>query len=121
MDDRLAFFADENGKVRRGEEQVISESNRRGTYTRLSLALPDVDNDSVKITYKDRYKVYTNPRVLAVLRMRPMLRIWSRHRLSGVGRHVIRGKGHGDIPGLCRWRRLLGVAHRGADRRPWSR
>ena len=53
------FSLDENGKVRRGEEQVISESNRRGTTygTFISLALPDVDNDSVKITYKDRYKV----------------------------------------------------------------
>lgn len=59
--------------MRRGEEQVISESNRRGTTygTFISLALPDVDNDSVKITYKDRYKVYTNPRVLAVLQDAP--------------------------------------------------
>lgn len=67
------FSLDENGKVRRGEEQVISESNRRGTTygTFISLALPDVDNDSVKITYKDRYKVYTNPRVLAVLQDAP--------------------------------------------------
>lgn len=55
------------------QEQVISESNRRGTTygTFISLALPDVDNDSVKITYKDRYKVYTNPRVLAVLQDAP--------------------------------------------------
>ena len=67
------FSLDENGKVRRGEEQVISESNRRSTTygTFISLALPDVDNDSVKITYKDRYKVYTNPRVLAVLQDAP--------------------------------------------------
>ncbi len=67
--------------MRRGEEQVISESNRRGTTygTFISLVLPDVDNDSVKITYKDRYKVYTNPRVLPCCRMRPMFRIWSRH------------------------------------------
>lgn len=52
---------------------MISESNRRGTTygTFISLALPDVDNDSVKITYKDRYKVYTNPRVLAVLQDAP--------------------------------------------------
>lgn len=67
------FTLDEGGNVCRGEEQVISESNRRGTTygTFISLALPDVDNDSVKIAYKDRYKVYTNPRVLAVLQDAP--------------------------------------------------
>ena len=67
------FTLDEGGNVCRGEEQVISESNRRNTTygTFISLALPDVDNDSVKITYKDRYKVYTNPRVLAVLQDAP--------------------------------------------------
>lgn len=91
------FSLDENGKVRRGEEQVINESNRRGTTygTFISLALPDVDNDSVKITYKDRYKVYTNPRVLAVLQDAPYVE----DLVQAYGYLVLGGTSYGEEKG----------------------
>lgn len=118
------FSLDENGKVRRGEEQVISESNRRGTTygTFISLALPDVDNDSVKITYKDRYKVYTNPRVLAVLQDAPYVedleQAYGYLVLGGTeyGEGTSTGQIHGGTIGA-----ELALPSRCRPVRPWSR
>ncbi|MFQ7392685.1 MAG: hypothetical protein ACLRM9_04985 [Collinsella aerofaciens] len=118
------FSLDENGKVRRGEEQVISESNRRGHYLRhiYLLALPDVDNDSVKITYKDRYKVYTNPRVLAVLQDAPYVedleQAYGYLVLGGTSYGEEKGTGHPRaIPLAPSW----ALPSRCRPVRPWSR
>lgn len=118
------FSLDENGKVRRGEEQVISESNRRGTTygTFISLALPDVDNDSVKITYKDRYKVYTNPRALAVLQDAPYVedleQAYGYLVLGGTSYGEERARGHPRaIPLAPSW----ALPSRCRPVRPWSR
>ena len=108
--------------MRRGEEQVISESNRRGTTygTFISLALPDVDNDSVKITYKDRYKVYTNPRVLAVLQDAPYVEDLE----QAYGYLVLGGTSYGEERGHPRAIPLApswALPSRCRPVRPWSR
>ena len=62
-----------DGKLVTGQEGVICESNRRGkTYgTFISLCLPNVLKNGVRARFVTREKVYTDPKVLAVLQETP--------------------------------------------------
>ena len=86
-----------NGTLNTGEEEVITESNRRNTRygTFISLALPDVDKDSVQIEFEDAYKVYTNPKVLAVLQDAP----YYQELEDSFGYLVLGGTGFGQSQG----------------------
>ena len=87
----------QDGKLITGEEEIITESNRRNTRygTFVSLALPDVDKDSVQIEFDEAYKVYTNPRVLAVLQDSP----YYRELQDAYGYLVLGGTGYGEGKG----------------------
>ncbi|MBE5941483.1 MAG: hypothetical protein E7264_02965 [Lachnospiraceae bacterium] len=55
------------------EEGVIMESNRRGDRygTFISLCLPDIQQDSIRMEYVDKITTFTNPQVYAVLQASP--------------------------------------------------
>ena len=87
----------QDGKLITGEEEVITESNRRNTRygTFVSLALPDVDKDSVQIEFDQAQKVYTNPKVLAVLQDSP----YYQELQDSFGYLVLGGTGYGQSKG----------------------
>lgn len=75
--DIAAFWKERGTDTKSGyhstQEGVLAESNRRNdTYgTFVSLALPDVDTDSVVMKFSNQYTVYTDPEVYAVLQASP--------------------------------------------------
>jgi len=68
-----AYYQDAAGNWHTSEEGVIMESNRRndkyGTF--ISLCLPDIQDDSIKLKYIDKVTNFTNPQVYAVLQAGP--------------------------------------------------
>ena len=64
---------DGQGTPYSAEEGVICHgtvhNNKYGTY--ISLALPDIQDDSVLLKFKKAYTVYTNPEVYAILQASP--------------------------------------------------
>lgn len=69
----IATFSMDGGSPYSSQEGVVCQSNSRqdmyGTF--VSLCLPDIDNDSVRLKYEGEYPVYTNPEVYAVLQASP--------------------------------------------------
>lgn len=69
----IAIFTLVNGKAYSSQEGVIAISNPRndqyGTF--ISFSLPDIDNDAVIMEFDEKYVVYTNPEVYAVLEASP--------------------------------------------------
>lgn len=72
-DDNNSYTVD--GKVLTSQEGVICESNRRsknakyGTY--ISLAVPEVNGDAIRMRFKEAAQLYTEPTVLAILQDAP--------------------------------------------------
>lgn len=69
----IATFSMDGGSPYSSQEGVVCQSNSRqdmyGTF--VSLCLPDIDNDSVRLKYEGEYPVYTNPEVYAILQASP--------------------------------------------------
>lgn len=69
----IATFSMDGGNPYSSQEGVVCQSNSRqdmyGTF--VSLCLPDIDNDSVRLKYEGEYPVYTNPEVYAILQASP--------------------------------------------------
>ena len=69
----IATFSMDGGSPYTSQEGVVCQSNSRqdmyGTF--VSLCLPDIDNDSVRLKYEGEYPVYTNPEVYAILQASP--------------------------------------------------
>lgn len=69
----IATFSMDDGSPYSSQEGVVCQSNSRqdmyGTF--VSLCLPDIDNDSVRLKYEGEYPVYTNPEVYAILQASP--------------------------------------------------
>lgn len=69
----IATFSMDGGSPYSSQEGVVCQSNSRqdmyGTF--VSLCLPDIDNDSVRLKYEGEYLVYTNPEVYAILQASP--------------------------------------------------
>ena len=69
----IATFSMDGGSPYSSQEGVVCQSNSRqdmyGTF--VSLCLPDIDNDSVRLKYEGEYPVYTNPEVYAILQVSP--------------------------------------------------
>lgn len=58
------------------QEGVLADSNSRNdTYgTFISLCLPDIDNDSMFVKFREKYLVHSNPEVYAVLQSAPFFK-----------------------------------------------
>ena len=69
----IATFSKVDGSAYSSQEGVIAGSNRRNdTYgTFISLCLPDIDDDSVRLQFDSKYVIYTNPEVYAILQASP--------------------------------------------------
>ncbi|MGN0394851.1 MAG: fibronectin type III domain-containing protein, partial [Coprococcus sp.] len=69
----IAVFTLVDGKGYSSQEGVVARSNpRNDTYgTFISLSLPDIDDDAVIMEFEEKYVVYTNPEVYAVLEASP--------------------------------------------------
>lgn len=69
----IATFSMDGGNPYSSQEGVVCQSNSRqdmyGTF--VSLCLPDIDNDSVRLKYEGEYPIYTNPEVYAILQASP--------------------------------------------------
>lgn len=69
----IETFSMDGGSPYSSQEGVVCQSNSRqdmyGTF--VSLCLPDIDNDSVRLKYEGEYPVYTNPEVYAILQASP--------------------------------------------------
>lgn len=73
----IAHFTFEKGSaahVRTGQEGVVSESARlhgSGSGYSLSLCLPDINDDSIRVRFKDKAVFATDPHVMAILQDAP--------------------------------------------------
>lgn len=69
----VCTFALFDGEAYSSQEGVIAESNVRndkwGTF--VSLCLPDIDNDAVKLRFNSKSVMYSDPEVYAVLQASP--------------------------------------------------
>lgn len=69
----IATFSMDGGSPYSSQEGVVCQSNSRqdmyGTF--VSLCLPDIDDDSVRLKYEGEYPVYSNPEVYAILQASP--------------------------------------------------
>ena len=69
----ISAFGLFNGEAYSSQEGVIAESNSRndnyGTF--VSLCLPDIDNDAVKLRFNSKSVMYSDPEVYAVLQASP--------------------------------------------------
>lgn len=69
----ISTFALFDGEAYSSQEGVVAESNVRndrwGTF--VSLCLPDIDNDAVKLRFNSKSVMYSDPEVYAVLQASP--------------------------------------------------
>ena len=69
----ISAFGLFDGQAYSSQEGVIAESNSRndnyGTF--VSLCLPDIDNDAVKLRFNSKSVMYSDPEVYAVLQASP--------------------------------------------------
>ena len=67
------FYLNPQGDHLTFEEGVITQSNAKnnthGTF--ISLCLPDIQNDSVRLKYRNKYLTFTDPQLYAVLQAAP--------------------------------------------------